>query len=268
MNKPTALPLATLSIVLLAACTIPPSPTEPTLPSTGTPVASPYITTPSPLPLTPPPAAILLTPSSAAGLTIEEHPFTADTIGPGFDLVDRVPSSALARREEWRQPVPHCVPGLYDCPPQIIGEHAYTIELVDVLHYNVREDGEIIYSLTATETPPDPGAHIALLDWQGQWVLEFDNQVIINGASLNEQLGYDHIFNWRIVHGQPFYFFVQDEQVDVSYGGETLPQTYVEVVHNLCCEPFVCNVQTYADMVAFYARKGDIWFYVEMGVYD
>jgi hypothetical protein len=214
-------------------------------------------------------SAVHLTPSSAAGLTIEEYPLAAaSVIEPSFDLVAIVPEKVLARREGWRQVIPRCVPGIYGCPPYVIGEHAYTVELIDVLHYNVREDGTLVYTISATETPPDPGAHMALLDWQGQWVLEFNNRVIIDGTSFSEQHGYDRVFNWRVVHGELFYFFEQDGRVHVSYGGETLPQTYAEVAHNLCCEPAVCNVQTYADMVAFYARKEGTWFYVEMGVYD
>jgi len=225
--------------------------------------------TEAPWPLTPTPAVVHLTPGSAAGLTIEEYPIAAtDAVVPGYDMVDLVPPEVLARRESWHQVIPCCVPGLYGCPPYVIGEHAYTVELIDVLHYNVREDGNLVYTISVTEPPPDPGAHIALLDWQGQWVLEFNNRVIIDGTSFNEQHSYDRVFNWRVVHGELFYFFEQDGRVHASYGGETLPQTYAEVAHSLCCEPGVCNVQTYADMVAFYARKEDTWFYVEMGVYD
>jgi hypothetical protein len=221
------------------------------------------------LPSAPDPQPTITGPSSSTtGLTIEEYPLAAaDAVEPSFDLVALVPEKVLARRESWRQVIPRCVPGLYDCPPYVIGEHAYTVELIDVLHYNVREDGTLVYTISATETPPDPVMHIALLDWQGQWVLEFNNRVIINGTSFNEQHGYDRVFNWRVVHGELFYFFEQDGRVHVSYDGETLPQTYAEVAHNLCCEPAVCNVQTYADMVAFYARKEGTWFYVEMGVY-
>lgn len=244
--------LVTLSTMLLTSCTVPPA--------TTVQATSPASTIPQP--------SSHGTPHSAAGLTIEEYAIVpAASVKPGFDLVNRVPPEAMARRQAWRNPVRRCVPGIHaDCPPLVIGEHTYVVEMHDMQHYALLQDGVAIYSHT---TPPRSDIPVYnLTEWEGQWVLEIHDEVIIDGDSFNEQQGYTRVFNWRVVHGQLFYFFEQDGRVRISYGGETLTQTYKEIVHNQCCEPAVCNVQTYADMVAFYALRRDAWFYVEMGVYE
>lgn len=244
--------LVTLSTMLLTSCTVPPA--------TAVQATSPASTIP--------PSSTHGTPRSAAGLTIEEYAITpAVSVEPGFDLVNLVPPEIMTRREAWRDPVRRCVPGIHaDCPPLVIGEHAYTVEMHDMQHYTLLQDDVAIYSHS---TPPRSDIPVyALMEWEGQWVLEIHDEVIIGGNSFNEQQGYNKVFNWRVVHGKLFYFFEHDGRVYISYGGKVLPQTYDEVVHNRCCEPAVCNVQTYADMVALYARRGDAWFYVEMGVYE
>jgi hypothetical protein len=152
-------------------------------------------------------------------------------------------------------------------PPIYVGDDLVTVVAGDMYNYEVCVNGKTVYSHVIPQDRADIPVY-ALLEWQGRWGVEFLDQVIVDGASLNEQLGYRQIFNWREVHGQLFYFFTQGRRVHVSYAGQTLPQTYDEVVHNQCCEPSFFNVHTYADMVAFYALKDGVWYYVEMGVYE
>jgi len=221
--------------------------------------------TPTPTP------SVRVTPGIAAGLTIEEYPLVAAAVATPdrIEFLEYVSDDILARRKEVRESIQRCIPGVdSDCPPLIINEHTHTVQVGDMYHYNLLQDGAVVYSHTITGFHPVEFPVHALLEWQGHWVLEIADQVIVDGDNLNERLGYDKIFNWRLLHGWPLYFFEQDGRGCISYGDRTMQPTYDEVRHNLCCEPALFNVRNYPDLVAFYARKGDTWFYVEMGVYD
>lgn len=106
-----------------------------------------------------------------------------------------------------------------------------------------------------------------LRSWEGKWVLEIDEQVIVDGESLNEQLGYDAIFHWRLLQGRPFYLFRQGDQVGIFYAGEVLPRRYDVVAHDWCCGYALFNPGGNERMVWFHAWKDGTWVYVEAGYY-
>jgi hypothetical protein len=108
----------------------------------------------------------------------------------------------------------------------------------------------------------------SLTTWDGHWVLEVDDHLIIDGEDLGETLGYDAAFGFSLIHGQPFYFFEQEDKVRISYGGRTLPFVYDQVFHNKCCEAAIHNVETLGDLVLFHALWNGTWYFVEAGVYD
>ena len=104
--------------------------------------------------------------------------------------------------------------------------------------------------------------------WQEGWALEVTNEVFINGESLNRQLGFDQIFDWQLLDGEPFYFFVEHERdgmVGIVYAGQVMSERYDEVVHYRCCEPAAFNVNSNEHMVWFYALRDGTWYYVEAG---
>ena len=156
-------------------------------------------------------------------------------------------------------------PGPYSyAPPIFFGD-----ELL-MAHYEdgrvlVQQAGKTIYSMQADFMVADPIK--GLWAWDGHWVLEVDGHVVIDGKSLNKELGYDEIFHWRPLRGQPFYFFKKSNRVGVSYGGQVLSYQYDEVIHYRCCEPAMFNVGGNETMAWFHARKDGMWYYVEMGAY-
>ncbi len=157
-------------------------------------------------------------------------------------------------------------PGPYSYTPPIY----FGNELL-MAHYEdgrvlVQQSGKTIYSMSANFMAASPLK--GLWAWDGRWVLEVDGQVVIDGKSLNKELGYDEIFHWRPLKGQPFYFFKKGDRVGVSYAGQVLPYQYDQVIHYRCCEPAMFNVGGNETMVWFHARKGGMWYYVEMGVYQ
>ena len=106
--------------------------------------------------------------------------------------------------------------------------------------------------------------------WKGGWTLEVPHTVFFDGESVNQQLGFDQIFNWRLLDGEPFFFFVDNKQngmVGMVYAGQVLNERYDEVIHYRCCEPGAFNVNSNERMVWFYALRDGIWYYVEAGLF-
>jgi hypothetical protein len=124
-----------------------------------------------------------------------------------------------------------------------------------------------VYSGTASAL----GAYMplrSLTTWDGHWVLEVDDHLIMDGQDLGETLGHEAAFGFTLIEGQPFYFFEQGGKVRMSYGGQTLPHVYDQVFHNQCCEAAIHNVETLGDVVLFHALWNGTWYFVEVGTYD
>lgn len=127
-------------------------------------------------------------------------------------------------------------------------------------------DASAVYTGTAIA-----GAYMplrAFITWDGHWLLEVDDHLILDGQDLGEALGYDAAFGFTLIRGQPFYFFEQEDKVHMSYDGRTLPHVYDKVVHNMCCEAAIHNVENLGDVVLFHALWNGTWYVVEAGVYD
>jgi hypothetical protein len=105
-------------------------------------------------------------------------------------------------------------------------------------------------------------------DWNGHWVLEVDDHLIVDSQDLGQALGYDAAFGFTLMRGQPFYLFEQDGTVRMPYAGQTLPNVYDEVFHNQWCERSIHNVESGDDLVWFHALRNSTWYSVEAGVYD
>ncbi len=70
------------------------------------------------------------------------------------------------------------------------------------------------------------------------------------------------------MHGKSFYFFKRDDKIGISYNGVEIPRGYDEVLHYGCCGTATLNPKVAQNMVAFFARKGSAWYYIETGVFD
>jgi formylglycine-generating enzyme required for sulfatase activity len=49
----------------------------------------------------------------------------------------------------------------------------------------------------------------------------------------------------------------------IYYDGQEMPQRYDEIPHYLCCSAGAMNPETYPNMVRFFGRRGEQWYYVE-----
>jgi hypothetical protein len=101
--------------------------------------------------------------------------------------------------------------------------------------------------------------------WQNHWLLEVRGFLIQDGAILNNALGYEEIFGWRLLNGRPFYFFRKGPRVGISYDGQVQPVYYDDVAHYLCCGLAVNNPHSTAAMLQFYALREGVWYSVQMG---
>jgi hypothetical protein len=130
------------------------------------------------------------------------------------------------------------------------------------LTYQIELGSSVIYTGTAYQY----GAYMPLRHfsaWDGHWVLEVDDHLILDGQDLGQALGYDAVFGFALLGGQPFYFFEQDGVVRLSFGGPVLPHAYDLVIHNRCCEAAIHNVEAGPGAVWFHALRNGTWYFVE-----
>ncbi len=125
-----------------------------------------------------------------------------------------------------------------------------------------------VYHYDYTPTPAVAGGILRQWVWDGKWIIEVPGSVVVDGVPLNEQYGHEETFGWQLMGGKPFYFFIQDGQVGISYDGNPLPVRFDQVPHNQCCSGALMNPQSNLSMVWFYAWIGEQRYYVEAGVYQ
>jgi len=158
----------------------------------------------------------------------------------------------------------------------------FGINLIGTGKVIVTSNQKQIYSIKVGDSSPIDSLR-GLWAYDGHWALETayvknhqhgneidsqaTGQVSINGKLINEQLGYQEAFGFQILHGKPFYFFKKADKIGITYAGVEMPLGYDEVLHYGCCSAASLNPQVYENMVAFFARKGSTWYYIEAGVF-
>jgi hypothetical protein len=108
--------------------------------------------------------------------------------------------------------------------------------------------------------------------YDGHWVLETANissetirgRLTRDGLVLNDEVGYSDAFNFQLLNGRPFYFFARHGQIGYSYGGRESTPAFDDIPHYGCCSLAELNPRQARELVAFFARRGDTWYYVEI----
>jgi hypothetical protein len=155
-------------------------------------------------------------------------------------------------------------------------------DLFAPISVTVTRNGSSIYQIPVGNNSP-LGSLRGLWTYDGHWALETayvtnhqngngidsqaTGQVTIDGVLLNQQPGAQEFFGFQTMHGKPFYFFKRDGKINASYNGLEIPLGYDELPHYGCCSAATLNPKAAGNMVAFFARKGDTWEYVEIGVF-
>lgn len=104
------------------------------------------------------------------------------------------------------------------------------------------------------ENPDDPNA--AFIVW---------GEIIRDGDSLNKKYGYSEAFNFQLLDGKPFFLFIKDGSAGFSYDGRETDLDFEKITHYQCCSASSFNPRPSSTMVSFFARRGDVDYYVEVG---
>jgi hypothetical protein len=122
---------------------------------------------------------------------------------------------------------------------------------------------ESIYSIAVNYYASNPVKNF--LQWEVDWLMETDGYLVQDEEVLNDTFGYEEIFGWRLLNGQPAYSFRKGPKVGISYGGKILPVSYDYVVHYGCCGYVGLNPRGSQNMVRFYGLRDGTWVDVEIG---
>jgi len=152
-------------------------------------------------------------------------------------------------------------------PPRYVGDALARITYSDfpTLTYRVELDNRVVYTGTTVAI----GANMPLRSftaWDGHWVLEVSDHLIMDGEDVGQAMGYDATFGFTVLHGEPLYFLERDGAVHISYAGKTLSHVYEQVFHDQCCEASIHNVYAGEGVVWFHALRNGTWYLVEAGV--
>ena len=150
-------------------------------------------------------------------------------------------------------------------------------------HVRVTRNGEEIYKISVGQGSPVNGLR-GLWVYDDHWALETANvttqtegntidsfavgQVTVDSVLLNDELGYEEAFGFQTIHGKPFYFFRRDGKINASYNGIEVPLGYDEIPHYGCCSAGALNPMMYQNRITFFARRGEVWYYAEIGVFE
>jgi hypothetical protein len=97
-------------------------------------------------------------------------------------------------------------------------------------------------------------------------------QLVEDGTLINKKYGYQAAFNFQTLGGKPFYFFQRIPSlksagtIDAWYNGQIIPLGYDEVPHYGCGDLNVLNPRGWADRLAFFARRGQTWYFVQISL--
>ena len=165
---------------------------------------------------------------------------------------------------------------------RLVAWDEYTSGLFGSGTVTLTRNGSRIYKIPVGDSSPI-GSLRGLWTYGSHWALETayvtthqtgneidsraTGQISIDGQLLNKQSGYQEAFGFQTMHGKPFYFFKLHGKIGISYTGVEIPLGYSEVLHYGCCSAATLNPRVAQNMVAFFARKGNTWYYVEIGVY-
>jgi hypothetical protein len=135
----------------------------------------------------------------------------------------------------------------------------------------LKRNGKDIYRIKTGMASPVTALR-GLWTYDGHWVLEtayvtldrVSGRLTRDGRLLNDNLGYSDVFNFQLMGGRPFYFFTRRGKIGYSFDGRESMPAYDEVPHYGCCSAAELNPRQARDMVAFFARKANAWYYLEI----
>lgn len=217
------------------------------------------------------------------GLRLEEHKLIqAPTLEPLiFQPVNGMQEEILAKHESERVEVTATSYVMIDENPALTTSWGGN-ELTAVVFTNPEKSPEqTVRVFTQNETlfETSAGMPSPILPLQGiwtygrHWVLEilyatpeiWTGQIFIDGILINQDKKYDEAFGFQLLADKPFFFYQRSGQIGISYDGQEADLGYDQVEHYRCCAESILNPIPAENMVAFFAQRGETWYYVELG---
>jgi hypothetical protein len=217
------------------------------------------------------------------GLVLEEHllsqPPSSDVFG--FQPATGTQEDILAKHAEERADIYATTYELLDNNPALKAAwdegELVAVSLTDQNDppqqiVEVLQNGRLFFSAPAGLPSPNIPLQ-GLWAYDKHWALEillstpevWTGQIYIDGELINQRNGYDDAFGFQLLAGKPFFFYQRDGQMGFSYNNSEADLPYDNIPHYLCCSESVLNPIQAANMVAFFAQRGEDWYYVELG---
>jgi hypothetical protein len=220
--------------------------------------------------------------SSPTDLTVEEHRLVeAPSTEPlAFKPVDGSMADILSRHAAERSKV------IPDNSELQQGRHAMRRTLgSDLLTATENYDGNTgwvtvtrtdqeIYRIDTGMPSPIPGLQ-GLWTYDGHWVLETayitrdasGGRLSRDGTLMRQLADDEETFDFQLMAGRPFFFSKVNGNISLALDDQEVATAYDGVPHYQCCSASVLNPLHAENMVAFFARRGDTWYYVEAGLF-
>ena len=155
--------------------------------------------------------------------------------------------------------------------PVYVGDELLTLAITDTIRVRlgqrlVWEDPVMpsTFGFATMESPWSFDGHWTIEETPGSMTgADVVGRIVWDGQDLNQACGYQESFTFALLDGQPFYFFKRDGKIDIAYDGQQVPAGYDAIPHYQCCSGAALNPGTSANMVWFYAKRGEQWYYVE-----
>ncbi len=124
----------------------------------------------------------------------------------------------------------------------------------------LKNNQDVVYSFATYEEPMHTVSSFTA--WNDHWTLAARDFLIQDGESVNGKMGFEEIFEWRVVNNKPAYLFRKGPRIGFFYDGKILPLEYQDVARYLCCEPGVDNPSIGEHEARFFGRRNGVWYYV------
>jgi hypothetical protein len=98
--------------------------------------------------------------------------------------------------------------------------------------------------------------------WDEHWVWANKDFLIQDGVILNNEIGVQEIFSWRIIDEQPAFLFRKDGQLGFYFDEKIAALPYQDVVRHMCCGMVVNNPVIFEHEMSFFGFREGLWYYV------
>ncbi len=148
----------------------------------------------------------------------------------------------------------------------------------DIYHAIVTRNGQEIYRVRIGQ-PSLPPEIQGIWAWDDHWALEtilhdwqtsdghvtfMRGQISLDGELLNEKFEWEEAFGFQLLSGKPFFFFKHQGIYHAWYDGAQMPLGYEEIPHYLCCSASTKNPYAHKEMISFFGRHENQWYYAEL----